>query len=91
MMALLRDMRRANSQNYSSFKEALDKAQKFLDGWTKLLDDPKKFQPLIKRQWELAFDARERAAIAACRSDPRAFAADYPFGAVLIAALGLER
>lgn len=49
-----------------------------LDGWTKKLNDKRKFQPVMQIEWGRCFDAREKAKTELCRLDRQRYAASYP-------------
>ena len=75
--------------NYQTCKAKLDRAESTLAKWGKACDDKRKFYPVMKAEWDRAFDNREAAKFAACRSDPKQFAADYPGAAWLVTYLAL--
>lgn len=64
--------------DYPTALAAYRKAQATLDGWDARLRDPKKFKPVIRCEWDRAFDKRELARDAAQKADPRQFAIDHP-------------
>lgn len=76
--------------DYDTAKANLDKAQKKLKAWDDTLNDPGKFQPIMKMEWESAFDAREDAVQLACKADPDRFVVDYPSWAWMAVYLGLK-
>lgn len=76
--------------SYAEAKKRLDAAQYRLGRWDAALRNPRKFQPIMKIEWNTAFDAREAAAQAACRADPDMFVTDYPSWSWLAVYLGLR-
>lgn len=64
--------------DYETAMKRYKDAQSRLDRRTRALNDPSKFYPQIKCEWDRAFDARDKACFAAQAADLRRFAADHP-------------
>jgi hypothetical protein len=53
-------------------------AEAKLASWDKALNDPEKFKPVIKCEWDRAFDVRERAAKRYYEAYPISYCKDRP-------------
>lgn len=53
-------------------------AERRLKAWDAKLDNPRFFRPVIKCEWDRAFDTREALKTKLCRMDRDRFAAIYP-------------
>jgi hypothetical protein len=53
-------------------------AEQRLSAFDKKLDNPRFFRPVIKAEWDRAFDRREALKTQLCRMDPERFASLYP-------------
>jgi hypothetical protein len=65
-------------QRRNQLRAAFLAADERLSVWDKALNDPKKFKPVIKCEWDRAFDARERAAKAYYEVYPISYLKDRP-------------
>lgn len=54
------------------------KTRKRLDGWRKALDDPKKFQPVMRCEYGRAFDENVKAEDAAVKCNVKRYISENP-------------
>lgn len=62
----------------SPILQRLAEANARLDAWAAKLRDPAKFQPIMRAEYDRAFDARESLAAMAVNADPVAYVRAYP-------------
>jgi hypothetical protein len=58
--------------------DKIAKAKKRLDGWERNLNNPQKFQPIMRCEYDHAWDAYQAAKDAAYKTDPARFLELFP-------------
>lgn len=63
---------------FEAQSEIVRRAESKLERWNAALSDKRKFYPVIKAEWNRAFDVREREKTKLCGIDPERFKAMFP-------------
>ena len=75
---MLKPVASVRKQRRDELRKAFLAADERLSGWDKALNDPKKFKPVIKCEWDRTFDRRELAAKAYYEAFPVSYLKDRP-------------